>query len=222
MPANTKPVPWNDIKRRWEAGEAENAIAEDLTSRGMKISKQAIRKRRVKEGWTQDPRQRKVAEAAKAWQPTVATQNQTGNQLATGANRSTTQIVNWGCRTPDNAAQILAYVQLTGDTRLAARAVGIHHDTLKRWRESDPDFAAQLEAANAEFCLGHVEAISKAGRRGDWKASDRLLQTNPLTKEAYGQAGSGGGQGLTVNLRFNLERGAIPRDEDIVEIESIG
>jgi hypothetical protein len=32
MPANTKPVPWNEIKRLYEAGKAANAIARDMTA----------------------------------------------------------------------------------------------------------------------------------------------------------------------------------------------
>lgn len=185
MPANTKPVPWNEIRRRYEAGEAENAIAEDLTANGMKISKQGIRKRRQKEGWKVNPSAVKVRQAAEAWQQSGLVDTATARQLTTGASRGSTQLVNWGCRTPENAQKILGHVSLTGDIRLAARSVGIHPDTLKRWRDDDPDFAALLDAANAEFCLSRVQDIAKASERGDWKAGDRLLQTNDLTRETY-------------------------------------
>lgn len=221
MPANAKPVPWNDIKRRYEAGEAENAIAEDLTARGMKISKQAIRKRRIKEGWEINPSAVKVKGAATAWQRAELPPTTTGNQLAAGPSRSATQIANWGRRTPENAAIILASVEQHGNATIAAQAAGIHPDTLRRWRESDPDFAAQLDAANGKFCATHMTNVAKASDRGDWKAAERLLAVNPLTKEDWGQGQSGGSGGITVNLKFALTRGAIPRDEDIIEIETV-
>jgi hypothetical protein len=221
MPANTKPVPWNEIKRLYEAGKAANAIARDMTAQGNKISKQAILKRSNREGWASNPQAAKVREAAEKWQPIVATHSQTGNQLATGPSRSATQIANWGKRTPENAAHILAQVELTGDQRLAARSTGIHPDTLKRWRDDDQDFADQLDAANAKFCQAQVGYVVEAGKRGDWKASDKLLQVNPMTREDWGGTGQGGGHGLVVNFRFDLNRGAIPCDEDIIEIETV-
>lgn len=221
MPANTKPVPWNDIKRRYEAGEACNAIARDLTSRGMKISKQAILKRKDNEGWKVNPSAEKVRGAATAWERSELPPTATGNQLMAGPSRSATQIANWGKRSPENAAHILAQVELTGDQKLAARSAGIHPDTLKRWRESDPDFAEQLDAANAKFCATHISHVAKASERGDWKAADKLLQVNPMTREDWGGAGQGGTGGITVNLKFDLTRGAIPRDEDIIEVETV-
>lgn len=222
MPANTKPVPWNDIKRLYEAGKPANAIAKDMTAQGDKISKQAILKRAKREGWANNPQAAKVRQAAEAWQPIAATHSQTGNQLATGPDRSATQIANWGKRTLENAAHILAQVELTGDQKLAARSAGIHPDTLKRWRESDSDFAEQLDAANAKFCAEHIGNVSKASERGDWKAAERLLSVNPMTKEDWGGSGQAGHGGITVNLKFDLQRGAIPRDEDIIEIEAVG
>src|SRR3546814_9961299 len=80
MVAPTKPVPWNSIKSRYEAGEAENAIAEDLTARGNKISKQAIRKRRMREGWAVNPSAVKVKGAATAWERAELPPTATGNQ----------------------------------------------------------------------------------------------------------------------------------------------
>lgn len=219
MPANTKPVPWNEIKQLIEAGQSANSIAKEMTARGDKISKQAILKRSNKEGWTADPQKRKVKEAADRWQPIVATHSDTGNQLATGPSRSATQIANWGKRTPENAAEILGRVEMTGDQKLAARTVGIHPDTLRRWRESDENFAAQLDAATAAFLEGQYCNVVRAGERGDWKASERLLSVNPMTKEDWGQtATGGGGPGIVVNLKFDLQRATVPDQAEIIDI----
>src|SRR3546814_5438097 len=161
MVAPTKPVPWNSIKSRYEAGEAENAIAEDLTARGNKISKQAIRKRRMREGWAVNPSAVKVKGAATAWERAELPPTATGNQLMAGPSRSATQIANWGRRTPENAAIILAAVEQYGNVTLAAQAAGISPNTLKRWRDDDPDFGEQIDTANAKFCAMHASNVAK-------------------------------------------------------------
>src|SRR3546814_15518784 len=122
MVAPTKPVPWNSIKSRYEAGEAENAIAEDLTARGNKISKQAIRKRRMREGWAVNPSAVKVKGAATAWERAELPPPATGNQLMPGPSRSATQIAHLGRRPPENAPIILAALPHSGHETLAAHA----------------------------------------------------------------------------------------------------
>ena len=220
MPANTKPVPWNEIQHLFEGGLKPPTIAKRMAEQGHKISRQSIDKRANKEGWSANPQAVKVRQAADAWRPAVTTNSATRDTLSTGPSRSATQIANWGKRTPENAAEILAHVQLTGDEKLAARAVGIHPDTLKNWKDSDPDFSAQVSKAQAMFCGERVQEIRKAGERGDWKASDRLLAVNPLTKEDYGQQGQSGGTGITLN--FNFPRATeSPREEDIIDVEPV-
>ena len=218
MPANTKPVPWNDIKRRVEAGEPCNAIAKDLTARGMKISKQAILKRRDREGWKVSPSAEKVGRLATAWQRSELPETATGNQLATGPSRSATQIANWGRRTPENAAIILASIEEYGNAGLAAQAAGIAPNTLKRWRDDDPDFGEQIDAANAKFCAKHMTNVTKASDRGDWKAAEKLLKVNPLTKDEWSDGPGSGGRGLNINFTFN--RGAVPDEAEIIDVEA--
>lgn len=221
MPANTKPVPWNEIKRLYEAGKAANAIAKDMTAQGDKISKQAILKRAGREGWKVNPSAVKVRGVATAWEEAELPPTATGNQLMAGPSRSATQIANWGRRTPENAVRILTNLAEHGDIKLAAQAAGIHPDTLKRWRESDADFAGQVESAQAQFLQTRLGNVVRAGDRGDWKADQWLLSKNEVTKDTYGEVNSGGTGGITVNLKFDLQRGAIPRDEDIIEIEAV-
>jgi len=47
MPANTKPVDWVAIQRRWRAGESARALADEY-----EVSHTAINKRRAKGGWS--------------------------------------------------------------------------------------------------------------------------------------------------------------------------
>jgi hypothetical protein len=52
---------------------------------------------------------------------------------------------------------------------------GIHPDTLADWRDSDPLFARELEAARAEFVQKHVNRIDHHSKR-NWMASAWLLE----------------------------------------------
>jgi hypothetical protein len=57
----------------------------------------------------------------------------------------------------------------------AAKLAGIHPSTLKDWRDSDPLFARELEAARAEFVQKHVGNIDRHAKR-NWMASAWLLE----------------------------------------------
>jgi hypothetical protein len=57
----------------------------------------------------------------------------------------------------------------------ASKLAGIDPHTLKAWRDSDPLFARELEAARAEFVAKHVGNIDQHSRR-NWMASAWLLE----------------------------------------------
>jgi hypothetical protein len=57
----------------------------------------------------------------------------------------------------------------------AAKLAGIDPHTLKVWRDSDPLFARELEAARAEFVQKHVGRIDNHSKR-NWMASAWLLE----------------------------------------------
>ena len=59
--------------------------------------------------------------------------------------------------------------------RFAAKLAGIHADTMRDWRENDPLFARELEAARAEFVQKHVGRIDNHSKR-NWMASAWLLE----------------------------------------------
>jgi len=59
--------------------------------------------------------------------------------------------------------------------RFAAKLAGIHPDTLRDWRDSDPLFARELEAARAQFVSKHVGNIDRHSKR-NWMASAWLLE----------------------------------------------
>jgi len=57
----------------------------------------------------------------------------------------------------------------------ASKLAGITQHTLKVWRDSDPLFARELEAARAEFVQKHVGNIDRHSKR-NWQASAWLLE----------------------------------------------
>jgi hypothetical protein len=59
--------------------------------------------------------------------------------------------------------------------RFAAKLAGVHPDTLRDWRDNDPLFARELEAARAQFVQKHVGNIDKHSKR-NWMASAWLLE----------------------------------------------
>src|SRR3546814_1549983 len=83
------PIYWPAIRRRFEAGEAANAIAKDVP-----VSKQAILKRAKKEGWTETGK----------WLPATRATT-TAEKIANPTDRSSKMIASFGKRTPETAAE---------------------------------------------------------------------------------------------------------------------
>jgi hypothetical protein len=59
--------------------------------------------------------------------------------------------------------------------KFAAKLAGIDQATVRNWRETDPLFARELEAARAEFVQKHVGRIDNHSKR-NWMASAWLLE----------------------------------------------
>jgi hypothetical protein len=59
--------------------------------------------------------------------------------------------------------------------KFAAKLAGIDQSTVRNWRETDPLFARELEAARAEFVQKHVGRIDNHSKR-NWMASAWLLE----------------------------------------------
>jgi len=73
----------------------------------------------------------------------------------------------------------------------AARASGISHDTLKRWRDDMPEFAAKVDAARDIARQDALDRLKTAGKQ-DWRAISEWLR---LTFAEYRI-----GNGPTVNV----------------------
>ncbi len=58
----------------------------------------------------------------------------------------------------------------------ASRLAGIDHSTFCDWRNTDAEFAAKIESAQAEGISRRLAAIEDAAAGGDWKASAWILE----------------------------------------------
>lgn len=190
MVNGSKPgVDWDHIQQRYEAGDTPGAIARS----GVGVSRQAIQKRVNRQGWKQDPAQRAFKDRQR-WLA-VAAPPPTGNGNSGGLKRY------HGKDTPEARAQILATLERGATLELAAKAAGISEATLHNWKNADPLFMAQIEAARCGHAIEHIGVIDHAGRNNhDWKASAHLLAKNPLTKADYGDTAKAGGPAIQVVL----------------------
>jgi hypothetical protein len=67
---------------------------------------------------------------------------------------------------------------------MAAAAEGVSAETVRRWRQRYPAFAAQVEQARASCTVHLLSYLNKAALGGNWKAGAWLLErTRP---ERYG------------------------------------
>ena len=58
----------------------------------------------------------------------------------------------------------------------AATSVGVHRDTLRRWREENPRLNEQLEQAREECRRKMFGVIKSAAECGDYKAAETFLR----------------------------------------------
>ena len=181
MPYHRGDIPWNDIKDRFIKGESATTIAKDYP-----VSRQAIQKRAKKEGWEKD-----------GWLER-AQQTPTAKAVAKPKTQSARVIASLGKRTPENAAELCRLIERGVPHTVAAEAVGMHRDTLKAWRDDDPEINAMVVAARYQTIARKIERIDEAGQRGDWKADSWYLERAPETRGEFGSSKTKGFDGVTV------------------------
>ena len=193
MPAPPKPgVDWNQIRREYEAGRS----AYELGKRHP-VTKQAILLRKDKEGW-RDPEPHELVDRSD-----LETQIRALPSIVT--NEDYTSI-----RTPEKAIAILEDYEKYGGLARAANCVGHHLKSLQEWMEQDPQFSALLLQAKVRFEQERLNSIQGAEKRGDWKASQYLLEKSPATKEQY-QGNQEKSGGITVIFQ------GVPKPGEVIE-----
>lgn len=184
---NVKPgVDWNLIKADFDAGNSIRECVRLQCARGVKITKHAIEKRRDKEGWDK----KAAAYQAATRLPSVIAQ---ATGVATTRHRGAEQAKS----VIDSLSKGLPY-------RTAASLAGMSEDTLLAWRNDDPAFSEQCEAAVEAWHAGMVGHVEAAAPR-DWKAAQWRLQTHSRTKADYADKDR---SGTNIQVVLNVDRAA--------------
>jgi hypothetical protein len=79
-------------------------------------------------------------------------------------------------RSPEMLAAICELVKQGLSVRRAAEHLKVHHSTVAAWRSQDPQFDADVAAAEAQFIQSQLENIKDAAKKGSWQASAWMLE----------------------------------------------
>jgi hypothetical protein len=193
MPASAKNVDWPRVLRRVAAGESPSAIAKE-----MPVTRQAIENRWKRHCAQHLDATKDVADVAPvAWLPIVEASYGT----PIGDKDS-----------PQRRAEILQAISEGVPKTTAARSAGISDDTLRRWTEREPVFAAQIGQAQTQWQARAVKNWAAWVER-DWRAGQALLQSHPDSRVAWGPAKGDGGASIQIVLNI-----ADPKPLDVSKV----
>ena len=168
----SKTTDWADIRLRYQKGESLNSIADSVD-----VTRQAIAKRRDKEGW--------VIEAQVTGLPATIPMELITHQ-------------------DERKALILKALSEGKRYKVAAGYAGVSEDSERRWRKEDESYRLAVYRAKA-WHLGRLEGnIGDAADR-DWKAAAYLLERDPMTKSQYKQNTDGPGVAVQFNIGINRD-----------------
>lgn len=78
-------------------------------------------------------------------------------------------------RTDKRRAAILKAVAIGASLHVAAKAAGIHYDTLNEWRKADPEFSDALEKARAQMEVTLLKRVTDSAKT-TWQAAAWKLE----------------------------------------------
>jgi hypothetical protein len=162
---------WNTIKQRWMDGETQTAIADSPGT----PTRQAISKKIEKEGWERDKDRREQIKALP-----IVKNNHT---------KATKEIVEY----------IVSELESGLNVGTICLDLGIGKNTLKRWRDSDPEFSTMVYRAMANRDKGYLKRLHIEGLKNPvW--SEKNLIRSPIQDEFKVQEKS------VVEFRFSFDR----------------
>jgi hypothetical protein len=199
-------IDWLEIRRRIEAGAK---IRE--TAREFGIKHQSIQGRAKSEGWSAGwaGAERKSLVAAGSRDPAVGSGNGRRQVLPLiPRNRG-------GLRCEDNKLFILKCVAVGFSLNKAASLVGFTDVALRLWQAEDEEFRQEIMEVAANYAARHLDNIDQASDRGDWKASERLLESNAFMRDEFKPADKGGG----ITVIINVPRPDMKEIGQIIDVE---
>lgn len=170
-------IDWDSIKDRWLMGESAYAISKSL---GGKPTKQGISQKAKRHKWAE---LRVVG--------VLSSKHQEKSLVALGQD------------TPENRRAFLESLAKGVTQAIAAPAnFGVTYQTVKTWRDKDPDFEMQVKNARARFAQKHIQNIDEWSSK-DWKASKYLLEVSPETRDQFSPPQAKSGGGVTFQFQFS-------------------
>ena len=196
-------VDWPAIRARIEAGEGFTSVAKDY-----EVTRQAIQKRCKREEWLKG-KTRTIAVRRELHKRNLMLANATPQpdgqpQLVAGAQPKAALIDK-----NDKRGVILEMLNEGVPKVHAARAAGVHENTLTRWLNEDAEFSDAVRAAESAAVALRVRRIGKAGEK-DWRADSWYLER---TQRA--EFGSDSQRGGGVAVQINIERGG---DTEVIDV----
>lgn len=169
-------IDWVEIRERYKSGETPYQIAKDVD-----VTRQAIMKRAAKENWDKP---KTVTINPGNWLPTVTEFN---------------ELQQFPLYTEEKVSEALELIAIGANHSVASAAIGISRETWRRWRDACPKLETAIEEAQAHHARKALMSIARAAD-GDWKAAERQLASNPLTKDDYAQKDGKTGISVTFNI----------------------
>jgi hypothetical protein len=178
-------LPWPDIEKDFRSDLDKDQLNISALARKYKCTRQTILNRAKRHAW-RSPNQEII-------------------QAVTGADHKDIII---GQENAETVGILLDSISRGGNYKTACAVAGVGYQAFLRWKKNDVQFAEMVEKCEGESALLNLDRINKAAE-GDWRAADRLLQVNKMSKEDFSQdktPGSG-----AVNITINVPK---PGSED--------
>ncbi len=202
MPKGT--ADWKLIKELYQSGLSAPKIEQHPEVKGT-ITRQAILKRARGESWPAGPTEAAPIEPGKR-----KGKIKSADKLMPQVSIEMRKELRANSAFSDARARAVFHTYSIGGTKaMAAAMAGVSPQTLERWMDASPSFKIACEQSMLIDAQESVEAVNAAMRRGDWKAADRKLGLNQLTKQEWspaGQTGQSGGPSVTVVLNIDREQ----------------
>ena len=174
-------LPWSEIEAEWRERRQKGKVNLSRLSRDFDCTPALIRARIKRYAW-ESPNERAIMERTRAL-PGQAVIGYKGD--------------------PETVGKILDGLEAGNNYATSCALAGVNYTTFKKWREADTEFDAMINESLARSAQKNLNRIDNLADR-DWKAAEKLLSVNPLTKEDFSQNKHVGGG--TINVQINIPR----------------